>query len=219
MSDKIKVALADDHKLFRKGLCELISGFAEYKVVWDVDNGHECLAALEAGPVPEIVLLDIHMPQLDGYQTAEILKRRYPAIKILVLSMYDSEAHIIRMLKLGVKGYILKDAEPYELKQGLDSLVKKGMYYSDLVMGTLMKTLQDSDPEQPVKLMQPLNEREIEFIQLAATELTYKEIADHMCVSIRTIDGYRDHLFEKFHVKSRVGLVLYAIRNRLISVP
>ncbi len=218
MSGKIKVALADDHKLFRKGLCELINGFSEYTVLWDVDNGEECIAHLDEGLLPDILLLDISMPKMDGYQTAEILRKRYADVKILVLSMYDSEIHVIRMLKIGVKGYILKDAEPYELKQGLDSLVKKGVYYSELVMGTLMKAIHEADENQPIKTTQHLNEREIEFLRLAATEMTYKEIADHMCLSVRTIDGYRDQLFEKLHVKSRVGLVLYAIRNRLISV-
>ena len=161
------------------------------------------------------------MQEMDGYETAGWLKQHQPGIRVLVLSMFDNEVAIIRMMRLGVKGYVLKDIRKKELKEALDSIVTKGYYYSDLVTGKLIHTINKIDGEKEgssVKEIISMSEREIEFLKLACTELTYREIAGRMCLSIHTIDGYRDTLFEKLHVKSRVGLVLYGIRNRLIDM-
>jgi DNA-binding NarL/FixJ family response regulator len=133
--------------------------------------------------------------------------------------MYDTDNSIIRMLKNGVKGYVLKDIEPAELKMALESVMNKGFYYSEMVTGKLLHTINTLDePEQRVGHLLRLNDRELEFLKLACTECTYKEIAEQMYLSPRTIDGYRDALFEKLTVKTRVGLVLYAIRNGIVSV-
>lgn len=215
---QIQVALVDDHKLFRRGLVELINGFTDYKVVLEATNGKEFIQKLTLQPLPDLILLDVNMPEMDGYETAGWLRQHHPTVKILVLSMYDSEMAIIKMLKLGVKGYILKDAETHELKHALDDLSQKGFYYSDLVSGTLAKSLTKPVVETHIQHVHGLNDREIEFLKLACTELTYKEIADQMCLSVRTIDGYREHLFEKLNIRSRVGLVLFAIRSKVISV-
>jgi DNA-binding NarL/FixJ family response regulator len=133
--------------------------------------------------------------------------------------MYDTDNSIIRMLKNGVKGYILKDSDPAELKMALESVIRKGFYYSETVTGKLIRTLNTLDTiDNRVRHMFALNERELEFLKLACTECTYKEIAEQMYLSPRTIDGYRDTLFEKLSVKTRVGLVLYAIRNGIVAV-
>jgi DNA-binding NarL/FixJ family response regulator len=133
--------------------------------------------------------------------------------------MYDNENSIIRMLKAGAKGYILKDCEPAELKAAIDAVVSKGYYYSDLVSGKLIHAINKiEDSGSDVNTLANLNERETDFLKYACTELTYKEIADKMFVSPRTIDGYRDALFEKLHVKTRVGLVMYAIKNGIVAV-
>lgn len=168
--------------------------------------------------LPEIILLDINMPEMDGYETAAWLKSHYPEIKILVLSMYDNENSIIRMLKSGARGYILKDAEPAELKNALDAVAKKGFYYSEFVTGRLIHNINSEDDKKTIKNITDLNARELEFLKLVCSELTYKDIADKMCLSARTIDGYRDALFEKLNAKSRVGLVLYAIKNGIVNV-
>ncbi|MDJ1497423.1 response regulator transcription factor [Cytophagaceae bacterium DM2B3-1] len=215
---QIQVALVDDHKLFRRGLVELINGFTDYKVVLEATNGKEFIQKLSSEPLPDLVLLDVNMPEMDGYETATWLRKHHPSIKILVLSMYDSETAIIKMLRIGVSGYILKDAETHELKHALDDLIQKGFYYSDLVSGTLAKSIAKPMVETHVQHIHGLNDREIEFLKMVCTELTYKEIADQMCLSVRTIDGYREHLFEKLNVRSRVGLVLFAIRSKIISV-
>jgi len=216
---EIKVVLADDHVLLRNGLASLISSFGGYKVLFGANNGKDFIEQLKPATVPDIVLMDINMPEMDGYETTLWLKKNYPLVKVLALSMYDNENAIIRMFKAGAKGYILKDCEPAELRAALDNIDRKGFYYSEMVTGRLIHTINkmDDDENQTTNLIQ-LSEREIEFLKLACSELTYKEIADKMFLSPRTIDGYRDALFEKLNVKTRVGLVMYAIKNGIVNL-
>jgi two-component system invasion response regulator UvrY len=221
MSIKLKVALVDDHKLFREGLAELINAFPGYRTCLEADNGRDFVERLNTTDLPDIILLDVSMHEMDGYQTASWLKSHHPGIKVMVLSMFDNENAIIRMMRLGVKGYLLKDIRKKELKEALDSIISKGYYYSDLVTGKLIHTINKIDEEKegkPIKDLISLTEREIEFLKLACTELTYREIAGKMCLSVHTIDGYRDALFEKLGLKSRVGLVLYGLKNRLVDL-
>ena len=168
--------------------------------------------------LPDIVLMDINMPGKDGFETTLWLKQNYPFVKVLALSMYDNEQSIIRMLKNGAKGYILKDTDPREFKTALDSVFSKGYYYSELVAGKLIHAVNNLDKSDHGIQSRALNDREIEFIRLACTEMTYKEIADRMFLSPRTIDGYRDALFEKLNIKTRVGLVMFAIKNGIVNV-
>ena len=212
------IVLVDDHVLLRNGLASLVKNLG-HDVLFEADNGQEFIKKLNAKKLPDLVLLDINMPEMDGYSTAQWLKENHSEVKVLALSMYDNENSIIRMLKNGAKGYILKDSEPTELKAAIDALMTKGYYYSDLVSGKLIHAINKIDDEgSDVNTMNNLNERETDFLKYACTELTYKEIADKMFVSPRTIDGYRDALFEKLHVKTRVGLVMYAIKNGVVQV-
>lgn len=212
------IVLADDHVLLRNGLAELVKSLG-HTVLFEANNGKELVSKLDASHLPDIVLLDINMPDMDGYETAQWLKEQHPDVKVLALSMYDNETAIIRMLKCGARGYILKDSEPAELKAALHALTDKGFYYSDLVSGKLMHAINKmEDNGDGLKSLMKLNERETDFLKYACTELTYKEIADKMFVSPRTIDGYRDALFEKLNMKTRVGLVMYAIKNGIVTV-
>lgn len=213
-----KIALVDDHVLIRNGLAGLINTFDGYTVLFQANNGEELIRRLSPEALPDIILLDINMPRKDGFETACWLKEHYPEIKILALSMYDNESAIIRMIRNGAGGYILKDAEPAELRTALNSLQQKGFYYSELVTGHLVHTISKLGDDAKIPGSFQLNEREIEFLKFACSELNYKEIADKMFLSPRTIDGYRDALFEKLNVRSRVGLVLYAIKNRIVSI-
>lgn len=213
-----KIVLVDDHSLLRNGLAELVKSQG-HTVLFEADNGKDYLTKLDEKNLPDIVLMDINMPEMDGFETANWIKANHPEIKVLALSMYDNETSIIRMLKCGAKGYILKDSEPAELKAAIHALMDKGFYYSDLVSGKLMHAINKLDDESDgLKSLVPLNDRETEFLKLACSELTYKEIADKMFVSPRTIDGYRDALFEKLLLKTRVGLVMYAIKNGIVNV-
>jgi two-component system invasion response regulator UvrY len=216
---KTKIALTDDHVLLRNGLASLLEDL-DYEVLFEADNGQDLIRKLNPGDLPDVVLMDINMPQMDGYETTRWLKLNHPGVRVLALSMYDDENAIIRMLKSGARGYILKDSDPAELKAALQALVAKGFYHSELVTGKLIHTINhmDDTDHSSVKDVLGLNDREIEFLKLVCTELTYKEIAEKMFLSPRTIDGYRDALFEKLGLKSRVGLVLFAIRNGIVNV-
>lgn len=216
---KPSVALVDDHVLLRNGLASIIRNFESHDVLFEADNGRQCVEQLTAGRIPSIVLLDINMPEMDGYDTALVIRNRFPQIKVLALSMYDSENAIIRMLRYGARGYILKDIEPSELHSALHDVQQKGYYYSELITSRLIHLVNNLDnPDGQLKQLINLNEKETEFLKLVCTEFTYKEIADKMGVGVRTVDGYRDTLFEKLSVKTRVGLVLYAIRSGLVIV-
>ena len=212
------IVLTDDHILLRNGLASLVKNLG-HDVLFEAVNGLEFTKKLNPALLPDIVLLDINMPEMDGYETAQWIKINHPEIKVLALSMYDNENSIIRMLKCGAKGYILKDSEPAELKAAIEAVMSKGFYYSDLVSGKLIHAINKlDDDDNGLKSLIQLNDRETDFLKYACTEMTYKEIADKMFVSPRTIDGYRDALFEKLHVKTRVGLVMYAIKNGVVNV-
>lgn len=211
------IALVDDHSLLRIGLAQLLQGLG-HSVILEADDGAEFIKKLDDNNIPDVVLLDINMPGMDGYETCRWLKNNHPAIKVLVLSMYDKETSIINMLKAGAKGYILKDSDPLQLKAALHDLVNKGYYYSDLVNGKLIHAINHLGENDESKKMNPISEREKDFLKFSCSELTYKEIADKMFVSPRTIDGYRDALFEKLNIKTRVGLAIYAIKNGLVDI-
>jgi two-component system, NarL family, invasion response regulator UvrY len=216
VTNKIRVAVADDHSLLRQALAKLINSFENFVVLFEANNGNEIKARLTKHIIPDIVLLDVNMPDMDGYETAQWLHQNYPQIKVLALSMFSDENIIIRMLKLGAKGYILKNAEPEELKEALTSVLEKDFYLSEYISGKIVSGL-NKDLDRPDDRVS-LTEKEKELLKWICTEMTYKDIAAKMFVSPRTLDDYRNNLFEKLKVRTRVGLVLYAIRNRIVEI-
>jgi two-component system invasion response regulator UvrY len=214
---KTTIAIVDDHELMAKALSGLVQKYDDYDVLYEVFGGRELIQRIKLNMVPDIVLLDINMPEMDGYETALWLKNNYPEIKILALSMNDKEESIVKMLRNGAGGYLLKGCKPHELKQALDSIVQKGFYYTEYITSQLIKSLNPETFQNPLDLL-GLNDRETQFIKLSCSDLTYAEIADKMCVSPRTVDGYRESVFQKMNVKSRVGMVLEAIRLKIFEV-
>lgn len=213
---RTRVGLVDDHTLFRRGVAELIERFPNIEVVFQLNNGRELQEYLTLENYPDIILLDINMPELDGYQTTRWLGQTFPQIRVLALSMYESESVIIKILRAGARGYLLKDADPNELRLAISEVSTRGYYHSGIAIQALLSNLHGN--EKTAEAMPVFNEREAKFIQLACSELTYKEIADEMEVTPRTVDGYREALFEKLKVKSRVGLVIHAIRSGIVKV-
>lgn len=211
------LALIDDHLLMRNGLSGLISKLG-HRVILEAGNGAEMIDRLNPAQLPEIVLLDVSMPVMNGYETARWLTEHYPDIRILALSMQVQEGAIIRMIKAGARGYLLKDADPQQLQEVIHEVLSKGFYFSDLVNGKLIHAISSPDEKMKVlNILDSLSERELSFLKYACSELTYKEIADKMCISPRTVDGYRDSLFEKLQIRTRVGLALFAIKNEIVS--
>ncbi len=213
---KILVAIADDHSLLRTALANLISSFGDYTILFEANNGKELKPLILQKGIPDIMLVDVNMPEMDGFETTKWLHAHYPQIKILVLSMLSDERTIIRMVRLGAKGYLFKNTEPEELKEALDSMMSKDIYLPDIVSGKLISGLhQNADRDEELII---LNEREKEFLRLVCTEWAYKDIAAQMNLSPRTIDDYRQNLFTKLKVHSRIGMALYAIRNKIVEV-
>ncbi len=215
--EKIKIVLADDHVLLRNGLALLLINLG-YQVLFECSNGRELIDKLNSNDLPEIILMDINMPEMDGYETTTWVKNHFPLIHVLALSTYDDEGAIIRMLKSGAKGYILKEIDPPQLRKAIDDVMNKGVHYSEHVTGKLLHSIYEvKNSTNEIKNVSQLNEREIEFLKLASTEMTYREIANSMHLSPRTIDGYRDALFEKLKIRSRVGLVLFSIKHNIVQ--
>jgi DNA-binding NarL/FixJ family response regulator len=217
MSDPKYIALIDDHTMFRKGLAILINLFPGYKVIMDVGNGREFIDQLHPDHLPDIVLLDIHMPIMDGYATAAWLHANHPEIRLLALSTMDSDTTIIKMIHQGARGYILKDADPKELQVAFEEILAKGYYYNEVLTRKVIQSIHMVG-QDAANVLPRLTDRETEFLKHACSEKNYQQIASEMFVSERTVDGYRESLFKKFNVSNRVGLVIYAIKNQLVQL-
>lgn len=213
----IKVALADDHVLLRNALSGLIDSFPGCKVTCQCSTGKELTENIGAGNIPDVVLLDLNMPGMNGYETANWLQKHSPAVHVLMLTMYDSEISMIKLLQAGVKGFLKKDIHPAELRFAIQSVMESGYYYSNNTTGKLVNLFRKNTEGAAVLHKTMLNEVELRFLQLACSDLTYKEIAQQMGLNPRTIDTLRDQLFEKLDVKSRVGLAMVAIKQGVVT--
>jgi DNA-binding NarL/FixJ family response regulator len=212
-SMRITIGVVDDQRLFMNGLSALIDTFPSFSVTLEALNGEDLLAQLgKSATWPDILLIDVNMPLLDGPRTAQQVMERYPVIKTSALSMKDDDATIIRMIKAGCCAYLLKDISPAELERALLEIHEKGFYNADQSNLRARRLLQYQETEPK------LTEKEKHFVQLACSDLTYKQIASEMYLSERTIDGYRESVFKKLHVESRVGMVLEAIKRQLVSL-
>lgn len=207
---KKSIVVVDDHILIANALSSIISNFEAFEVLYVCENGLELQNKITQNPVPDIVLLDISMPIMDGFETASWLKTEYPDTLIMALSMQDDEQSLIKMIKNGAKGYMLKNAHPKELEEALHKIVKNGQYFQEWATSKVLSTLHgNSNYSNEIKI----SDREKEFLKYTVTEMTYKEIAEKMFCSPRTVENYRDSLFEKLELKTRVGLAVYAIKN------
>ncbi|QMW01498.1 response regulator transcription factor [Spirosoma foliorum] len=211
------IAVVDDHRLLAQALSDLIQKFDGYDSLFVADNGRQLIGYLNRQQIPDLILLDLNMPEMDGFETAHYLQQHYPQVKIIALSMLDREEHVAKMVRYGVRGYLQKGCRPSELRIALDEVSQKGYYYSEFLTTRLIRNLTPGEPGNHTGIPQ-LSEREIEFLRLSRSDLTYVEIADKMCVAPRTVDGYRESLFQKMNVKSRTGMVLEGLRHGLIEL-
>jgi DNA-binding NarL/FixJ family response regulator len=210
---KYSVVVVDDHILLSQAIGGLVDSFDAFKVLYLCKNGQELIEALKAPKnVPDIVLMDVNMPILNGIETTAYLKEHFPEVRVLALSIEEDEGTILKMLRAGAKGYLMKDVKKAELNKALLEVLKNGYYHSNTVAKILVDSLLHKESS-----VTSLKEREIEFIRHACSEKTYKEIADVMCLSPKTVEGYRDVLFEKLSLRNRTGLVIYAIKNKIFK--
>ena len=213
----IKIAMVDDHVLLRNALSSLINNTGKCSVLYEVSNGKELIEKLHSSAQPDIVILDLNMPEMNGQETAEYLQKNHPEIKVLMLTMYDSELALIRLLKAGVKGFMKKDIHPSELLSAIESVHQHGYYYSSHTSSKLASLFIDSDDKSKSFERILMSELELTFMKLVCSEITYKEIASELKMNPRAIDGMRDTLFTRLDVKSRVGLAMYSIKHGIMQ--
>ncbi len=198
--------MVDDHILLRDALATVIDSFEHCKVILLAAHGKELLDKLQPDNLPDLVILDLNMPELDGYETARHLRLHYPSVYVLILTMYDSEIALLRLLQAGARGFLKKDIHPSELKLAIQSVMSAGYFYSYNSAGKLVNLFKKDKSNNNQADRLSLSENELAFLKLASSDMTYKEIAAVMEISPRTVDNYRDALFLKLNVKSRVGL-------------
>ena len=209
---KKSIVIVDDHILIAKALRGIIMNFEPFEVLYECENGKELTEKFKSkSNVPDIVLLDISMPVMNGFETAKWIRENHPDVLIMALSMQDDEQSVIKMIKNGANGYLLKNTHPTELEKALLKLVTDGFYYPDWASRMVFASLNEDKKAALTTLK--LTDRETEFLKYTVTEMNYKEIAEKMFCSPRTVESYRDSLFEKLELKTRVGLAVYALKN------
>jgi two-component system invasion response regulator UvrY len=212
----IQIALAEDHVLLRSALALVVNKFDNCNVIIEASNGNELIKKIQSGIVPHLLLLDLNMPEFDGYETAKWLQANHPDVHILMLTMYDTEFTMIRLLQLGVRGFLKKAITTQELNFAIQNVMQFGYYYSSNTTGRLINLFRKSH-EQSTMMKLMLSETEIRFLKYICSELTYKEIANEMDLNPRAVDNIRDNLFNKLQIKSRVGLAMYSLRHCIQS--
>jgi two-component system, NarL family, response regulator DegU len=217
MNKKLKVYIADDHTLFRKAMVNLLQTFDDVTEVKDAENGKDLLGLMK-GAVPDVAIVDLQMPVMDGAETCENIIQKYPDVKIIILTMHDSERYILHMMEMGVHAFLLKNTEPEELEEAIHAVIEKDFYHNDLVAAVLRKNVKDKKASQrPMFATAELSEREKEIVMLVCQELTIKEIGQKLSLSENTVRNHRVNIMEKVGVNNMVGLVKYAYDTGLVK--
>lgn len=213
----IKVAIADDHKIFRKGVILSLRPFTNIKFVQEAENGQELIDGL-AESLPDVILMDLRMPTKDGIETTKVIAKQYPSIHIVILTMFEDERFVSHLMEIGANGYLLKSADPVEIRRAIMEVSEKGYYLNNFVNRILLKKSHSKQKVVPnLNSEITLTDRERDVIKYICMEFTAQEIAQKMDVSPRTVEAIKDKLMEKFGTKNTAGLVFYAVKNNLID--
>ena len=213
----IRVAIADDHKIFRKGVILSLRSYTNITFVQEADNGEELIAGVGES-LPDVILMDLRMPLKDGIETTKVISKNYPNIKVLILTMYEDERFVSHLMENGANGYLLKSADPTEIRKAIMEVMSKGYYLNNFVNRVLLKKSHARSKTIPsLSTEVQLNEKEKEVIQLLCMEYTAAEIAQKMEISPRTVEAIKDRLMERFGTKNTAGLVFFAVKNNLID--
>jgi DNA-binding NarL/FixJ family response regulator len=219
--NKIKIAIADDQVLFLRGLKFIIQSFDDVELVIEANDGQDLLNQLEQMPA-DVILCDVKMPNLDGIETTKIIKTRYPNTKVILLTMYNDDRLISHAMEIGAHGYLLKEEESEEVHRAIKEVYEKGHYFNDYVSQALLKQVKNKNKTLPTEILGnmpvKLTRREMEVLELICKEFSTTEIANQLFLSARTVEGHRKNLLEKTGVKNTAGLVVFAIKNELVSI-
>lgn len=210
-----KIVIVDDHTLVSSAISEMVDNIHMCEVLYEVENGKELFRKFEnKRNIPDLILLDINMPVMNGYETMDKLHKEYPEVRVLGLSMNDKEDSYMKMIELGANGFLSKVSKRKDLEHAIKTVFEQGYYYTDEIANALFKSIH-SKREKPKVLLAP---REKQLLSYIGSEMTYQEIAAEMLLSPSTVDGYRNSLFQKLDIKSRTGLAVYAIKEGYFKV-
>jgi len=216
MSAAIKIALVDDEVLFRKGIAFLLQREDNIEIIFEASNGEELIVNLEENEIkPDIIIMDLKMPVLNGVEATKIIRKTYPEIKIIALTSYDTKSFIANMIQVGAVAYLIKNTTPKDLIHTINEVASKGFYYNETVLKTIQETIVSSKNSKGNLETSFLSAREIEILQLICQQKTTSEIAEHLFLSPRTVEGHRNNLLLKTESRNIAGLVVYAIQNEI----
>jgi len=214
---KIRIAIADDYKIYRDGLKVGLSADENFEVLMEADNGEDLLKGLETNPV-DVIIMDLKMPIMDGMEATKAVRKKYPGMKVLVVTMYDDDKFIIHLMENGANGYLLKNTEPEEIRKSIYAVHENGYYFNDVVNKALLKKLVLKNNLKPsFNQNVELTERELEVLKLICEEKTAAEIAKDIFLSPRSVEGIRQRLIEKIGVRNTAGLVMFAVKNNMVD--
>ncbi len=216
----LNVAIADDQILFRKGMVSIVNAFENIQISIEANNGLELLKAIEkAENIPDVILLDLSMPELNGVETTKILHQKYPTIKIIILSVYGEDRFVTHLMELGVNAYLFKNVEPNEVEKAIWAVIEKDFYFNEAFLGAMKSRATGKKPRLLIQddIPSTLTQRELDVLDLICKQLTAQEIADKLFISVRTVDGHRKNLLEKTGMRNTAGLVVFSIKNNLLD--
>lgn len=216
MKDPVKLAIVDDHQLFRKGISSLLKEYKSIRILFEASNGIELMESIKTQK-PDVILMDIRMPQMDGIEATILIRKKYPDCKVIVLSMHDDAQLIYDLLHKGANGFLNKDTEIEDVVKAIITVHEKGYYLNDRALKAFNTKVSDSPEYKSVFSTPALSSREIEVVKLICDQYTIKEIADKLNISPRTVDTYRENIFTKTNSKNIAGVVKYAIKNNLVG--
>jgi DNA-binding NarL/FixJ family response regulator len=218
MKNTINIAIAEDQLIFRKALIQLVNSFQNCNVIFDAGNGNELLSKLANNtPKPDIIILDLQMPELNGIETTKILNRDFPDIKIIILTVFNEEQYILHMIECGAHAYMIKNSEPEEFERAIKSVFSDGFYFTESILNAIKKNTTKVKKDSLTTLgLTDFSEREIQILQLICNEYTAEEIGEKLFISPRTVEGHRNRMFIKSGCKNTAGLVVFAIKNNLV---
>ena len=221
MKQKIKIAIADDEQLFRKGIRFLLERVEEFEILFEAEDGQQLIDLLEdSSEIPDIILMDLKMPNLNGVEATKVIHEEYPDIKIIALTSYGGKTFIINMIDVGASSYLLKNASPKSVVFTIKEVYDKGFYYEEEVMKMIHENLLSANGKKIRSDLDKnlLSKRELEVLELICEELTTNEIAEKLFISPRTVDGHRNNLLLKTGSTNVAGLVIYGIQKKLVEL-